>query len=234
MPEYLDEFNKRLRKDWRGSLVKVERVKEPNAREYMHSLARTGSIEHVSHGWYWVPDEVETFYDFLRADRNFKVVSGQSAASFWNNDFIHRDVYSLKVKDKSYAKALKSFAKKRGWETEIEVVNGDIPYIEQHGLKIEPVSDSIIECLQSWAFADAFSALYLNRAKVRLEELSKKAYWKRLSKTPIRVRQILEYGSEKINKLTEKKIFDVRGIDIEDDFIRNELDEAVEKVVALA
>jgi hypothetical protein len=234
MPEYLDDFNKRLRKSWRGGLVKVEQVKEPNAREYMHNLARAGCIEHVTHGWYWVPGEIGTFYDFLRADKNFKVVSGQSAASIWNNDFIHRDVYSLKVRDKSYANALKSFAKKRGWETEIEVVKGDIPYIEQQGLKVESVSDAIIECLQSWAFADAFSALYLNRTEVRLKELSKKAYWKRLSKTPIRIRQILEYGSEKINELTEKKVFNVRRIEIEDDFIRNELDEAVEKVVSLA
>jgi len=234
MPEYLDDFNKRLRKDWRGSLVKVKNVKAPNAREYMHNLARAGNIEHVSHGWYWVTDEVENFYDFLRVDKNFKVVSVQSAASFWNNDFIHRDVYSLKVKDKSYAKALKIFAEKKGWKVEIKIVKDGPAYVERYGLKIEPVSDSIIDCLHSWAFADAFSALYLNRTKVRLEVLSKKAYWTRLSKTQIRVRQILEYGSMKINDLTEKRIFNVKRSYIEDDFIRNELDEAIEKVIALA
>ena len=233
MPEYLDEFNERLRKDWRGSLVKVEQVKEPNAREYMHSLARAGCVEHVSHGWYWIPDEVESFYDFLRADKNFKVVSGQSAASFWNNDFVHRDVYSLKVKDKSYAKTLKAFAGIKGWKVEIEVVKDEPAYVERNGLKIEPISDSIIECLQIWAFADAFSALYLNRAHVRLKELSRKAYWKRLPKTSVRVRQVLEYGSEKINELTNKRIFNVKGVDIEDDFVRNELDEAAERVVKL-
>ncbi|MEW5936481.1 MAG: hypothetical protein AB1665_01500 [Candidatus Thermoplasmatota archaeon] len=230
---YLDDFNKRLRKNWRGSLVKVEQVKEANAREYMHNLARAGYVEHVTHGWYWVPDEFESFYDFLRTDKNFKVVSRQSAASFWNNDFIHREVYSLKVKSKSYARALKAFAEKKGWHVEVQVVK-DVDYMEMHGLKIEPVSESIIGCLQLWAFADAFSALYLNRAKVRLKELSKRAYWKRLSKTQIRVRQILEYGSKKINELAERRIFDVKEVRIYDEFIRSELDEAVEKVMELA
>jgi len=56
----------------------------------------------------------------LEKDKNFKVISAQTAASFWNNDFVHRDVYVLKVKDRSYGKALKEFAKKKGWNVEAE------------------------------------------------------------------------------------------------------------------
>lgn len=234
MPRYLEDFNRHLRKDWQGSLVKVEQVNTPNARKYMSNLTKAGEIERVTHGWYWVPSDVETFYDFLRMDRNFKVVSGQSAASFWNNDFVHRDVYSLKVRDKSYAKALRSFAKRRKWDVKIEIVKNGIECVEKHGLNVEAVSDSIIECLRLWAFADALSALYLNRDRVRLKDLAKKAYWKRLPRTQVRIRQILEYSSGKMNELAEKRIFDVKGVRIEDDFVRNELDEAAEKVMEFA
>ncbi len=236
MVKYLETFNKRLRRKWRGSLTKVEYIKniEPNAREYMHKLARAGYIEHIKHGWYWVPDEIDDFFDFLRTDKNFKIISAQSAASFWNNDFIHRNVYKIKVKDESYGKALETFAEKRGWLIEIVIIKKDIPTVRKYGLNIEDVQESIIECLRVWAFVDAFSALYLNRRKIKLKELSEKAYWKRLSKTPIRVRQILEYGSEKINDLAEEEIFDVRGAKIEDEFVRRELDEAIEKVMTFA
>ena len=236
MPKYLEAFNRKLKKRWRGSLTKVEYIKdiEPNAREYMHNLARAGYIEHIKHGWYWVPDDIDDFFDFLRTDKNFKVVSAQTAASFWNNDFVHRNVYTIKVKDESYGKALESFAEKRGWLIEIKIIKKDIPVIKKYGLNIEDIPESIIDCLQAWAFVDAFSVLYLNRNQIKLKELSEKAYWKRLSKTSIRIRQILEYGSEKMNELAEEELCDVRGAKIEDDFVRRELDEAIEKVVAFA
>ena len=171
----------------------------------MHNLARAGYIEHIRHGWYRVPDDIDDFFDFLRSDKNFKIVSAQTAASFWNNDFVHRNVYTIKIKDESYGKALESFAEKRDWLIEIEITKKDIPIIKKNGLNIEDIPESIIECMQAWAFVDAFSVLYLNRNQIKLKELSEKAYWKRLPKTPIRIRQILEYGSEKMNELERAK-----------------------------
>ena len=114
MPEYLTQFSKKL-KLYEGSLVSVKSVKgiEPNAKEYLNKLSKEGSIERVKWGWYWVTAEVKDVWDFLEKDQNFKVVSAQTAASFWNNDFVHRDVYVLKVNDKSYGKALKEFGKKK-------------------------------------------------------------------------------------------------------------------------
>jgi len=116
MANYLERFNKRLRKRYAGCLVKVEDVKkvEPNAKEYLNKLAKAGLIEKVRWGWYWVPDDVKDPWDFFKKDKGFKIISCQTAASLWNNDFIHRDAYALKVSDRSYAKALEEFAKKRG------------------------------------------------------------------------------------------------------------------------
>src|SRR5665647_261167 len=132
MPEYLTQFSKKL-KPYKGSLVRVKSVigTEPNAKEYLNKLSKEGSIERVKWGWYWVPTEVKDVWDFLEKDQNFKVVSAQTAASFWNNDFVHRDVYVLKVKDKSYGKALKEFGKKKGWNFEVE-------YFEYSTSKFQP------------------------------------------------------------------------------------------------
>ena len=121
MPDYLTEFSKRL-SHYEGGLIKVKSRKaiEPKAKEYLNKLSKDGSIERVKWGWYWVPTEVKDVWDFLEKDQNFKVVSAQTAASFWNNDFVHRDVYVLKVKDESYGKALKELGKKKGWNFEVE------------------------------------------------------------------------------------------------------------------
>lgn len=50
MPDYLMEFNKKL-KPFQGSLVRVNYVKdiEPNAKEYLNKLSKEGSIENFSY-----------------------------------------------------------------------------------------------------------------------------------------------------------------------------------------
>lgn len=236
MSNYLKEFHEKLRK-WRGSLVRVKSIKsiEPNAKEYLNNLSKEGLIERVKWGWYWVPTKIKDIWDFLEKDKNFKVVSSQTAASFWNYDFIHRDIYVLKVKDKSFGKALKEFAKSRGWNIKVEYLTdfSKVKYKKVGNLLIEDMEDSVIECLQNWAFIDAFATLYTNRDRIKLDKLNKKSYWKRISKTDIRIRQALEYGCHRINELSGKELFTARESKLEDDFVRREIDEAVEKVVEL-
>jgi predicted transcriptional regulator of viral defense system len=235
MPEYLTEFNKKL-KPFKGSLVRVSSVKgiEPNAKEYLYKLAKEGLIERVKWGWYWIPAEVKDVWGFLEKDKNFKIVSAQTAASFWNNDFIHRNIYVLKVKDKSYGKALKEFAKKKGWKVEVKYSKDatKIKYRKVGKLIVEDIEENVIECLQRWAFADAFATLYENKDKINLDRLYKESYWKRISKTSVRARQALEYGFHQLGELGEIT-FPHRETKIEDDFVKREIDEAVEKVVEL-
>jgi len=236
MSNYLKEFHERLR-EWRGSLVRVKSLKsiEPNAKEYLNKLSKEGLIERVKWGWYWVPTEIKDVWDFLEKDKNFKVISAQTAASFWNYDFIHRDVYVLKVRDKSFGKALKEFARRRGWNVEAEYSKdfSKAKYKKFGKLLVEDMEDNVIECLQNWAFTDAFATLYSNRDRISLDRLYKESYWKRVSKTDVRVRQALEYGCHRINELSGKELFPSREPKLEDDFVRREIDEAVEKVVEL-
>jgi len=84
MPKYLTQFSKKLR-TYEGSLVRAKSVKdiEPNAKEYLNKLSKEGSIERVKWGWYWVPAKLKDVWDFLEKEKNFKVVSAQTAASFW-------------------------------------------------------------------------------------------------------------------------------------------------------
>jgi hypothetical protein len=235
MPAYLKAFNEKL-KDLKGSLVRVKAIKdiEPNAKEYLNKLSEEDLIERVRWGWYWVPTKIKDIWDFLEKDKNFKVVSAQTAASFWNNDFVHRNVYVLKVKDKSYGKALKEFAKKKGWNIEIEYSkdSSKIKYKKIGNLFVEDIEDNVIECLQNWAFTDAFATLYENRSRINLDRLYKESYWKRISKTDVRVKQALDYGFHQMGELSEVE-FPNRESKLEDDFVKREIDEAIEKVVEL-
>jgi hypothetical protein len=235
MPEYLTEFNKRLRSS-KGSLVRVNSVKgvEPNAKEYLNKLSKEGLIERVKWGWYWIPTKVKDVWDFLEKDKNFKVVSAQTAASFWNHDFVHRDIYVLKVKDRSYGEALKEFAKKRGWTFEVEYSKdpSEIKYRKIGKLLVEDIEENVIDCLQNWAFADAFATLYENRDKINLNRLYRKSYWKRISKTNVRAKQALEYGFHQLEELGGVE-FPHRETKLEDDFVKREIDEAIEKVAEL-
>jgi hypothetical protein len=235
MPEYLQEFSKRLR-PFKGSLVRVNSVKEvePKAKEYLNKASKEGIVERITWGWYWVPTEIKSVWDFLEKDKNFKVVAAQTAASFWNNDFVHRDIYVLKVKDKSYGKALKAFAKKKGWNIEVEYSRdpSKIKYRKVGNLLVEDIEENVIDCLQNWAFADAFATLYENRSKINLNRLYKEAYWRRISKTNVRAKQALEYGFHQLEELGGVE-FPHRETKLEDDFVRREIDEAIEKVVEL-
>ena len=108
MTDYLTIFYKKLRRKYKGSLVKVENIKpmEPNAKKYLNNLAKANLIKNITWGWYWIPSKTKDFFDFLRQDKNFKIVSTQTAASFWNYDFVHRDAYTIKVRSRSYGKAV--------------------------------------------------------------------------------------------------------------------------------
>lgn len=105
-------------------------------------------VERVAWGWYWIPAPVKDVWDFLARDKNLKVVSDQTSASFWNGDFIHRDIYVIKVRDASYAKALSAFGQKRGWDFNIKVVDQLPPYSKRNGLFIEDLEPTILHCLQ--------------------------------------------------------------------------------------
>ena len=235
MPEYLAEFNEKLRL-FKGSLVKVKSVKdiEPNAKEYLNKLSKGDLLERVKWGWYWVPVKIRDIWDFLEKDKNFKVVSAQTAASFWNNDFVHRDVYVLKVREKSYGKALKELARKKGWNIEVEYLKNPakIKYSKIGNLLVEDIEENVIECLQKWAFTDAFATLYENRDRINLNRLYKASYWKRISKTNVRVKQALEYGFHQMGELGDAK-FPHGEAKLEDPFVRREIDEAIEKVIEL-
>lgn len=178
MQAYLKELYSELEKKYKGSLVSVKTVKSirPNAKEYSSKLAKHGLIEKVTWGWYWIPDEIKDIWDFLSRDKNFKIVSAQTASSFWNYDFVHRDAYLLKIIDRSYGRALKEFAKKRGWMIELEYVKPEeVSYKKFDNLLVEDIEDNIIDCMQRWAFTDAFATLYANRKKLDLASLEKKS-----------------------------------------------------------
>lgn len=238
MIKYLDRFNTKLKKEFKGSLVKVDKVRdiEPNAKEYLNKLAKAGYIQSVVWGWYWVPDNYKDFYDFLKKDKNFKILSAQSAASFWDYDFIHREIYNIKVDDKSFKSALEAFAKIKDWKIAVEYVDDPdkLRYIKRGGIYIETREETIIECIQKWAFLDAFAVLYTNRNRIILKELKRRAYWNRISKSRIRVRQAIDYGSYKLFKLLGDSKFKTREISIDDEFIKNDIDEAIDRVVEFA
>ncbi|MFQ6075529.1 MAG: hypothetical protein ACE5Z5_05275 [Candidatus Bathyarchaeia archaeon] len=199
-------------------------------------MAKAGLVERVRWGWYWVPAEVKDVWDFFEKDRNFKIISAQTAASLRNYDFIHRDVYLLKVTDRSYGKALETFAERRGWKVRTEYIAkpSDVRYEDVGGLFVESVEETVIECMQGWAFTDAFATLYSNRDRIELKRLSEEGYWKRISGSDVRVRQALEYGCHLVNELTGRRVFDVKERRLEDDYVKREVEEAVEKVVSLA
>jgi len=118
---YLDKFVESLESIWKGSLFKVEEAKKLNkhAKEYLHRLEKNGLVERVCWGWYYLPSKVNDPLDFLRKDRGFKVLIKQTASSFWNYDFVHRNVYRIAVESPSYKKALEEFGRKKGWIFEV-------------------------------------------------------------------------------------------------------------------
>ena len=180
--QYLDNFLKALQAKWKGSLIRVSDAAaiQPNAKKFMGLLAKTGRIEKVIWGWYWVPGTYRDFYDFLSKDKNFKVLQKQSAAAFWNGDFIHRDHFSVAVKDKGFAKAVAVFARDKGWNVAVEVRTlKPSQYVETAGICVESLEETIIDCVKSWAFTDAFSAMAQNRRRLQWRKLEDRR-WERI------------------------------------------------------
>lgn len=224
---YLEEAYRAIREQ-EGSLAKVARVRGvPHAKEYLSKLAAEGTIERAAWGWYYAPPPrpPSSVFEFLARDTNFKVVAGQTAASFWNGDFVHRETVVLTVDDPSYKRALEAFAEKRGWRVSVDHDEDaqEIPRRRIGGLWVEDRVSAIVHCMQRWAFLDAVATL----SKPSVEHVRKRAYWARVSGTSVRVGQAVEYAAHRMYGLG-------REVAIAEASVREELDEAVEKVMELA
>jgi len=234
---YLEQFSSALEEKWRGSLFKVEDAKEVDARakEYLHRLARLGRVKKVYWGWYYVPEEQKDVWDFLEGDKGFKVLIKQTAASLWNYDFVHRNVYRLAVEDVSYKKALESYGKEKGWFFEVERYD-EIPfeYRRVDGLFIEAPESSIVSCMAEWNFLDAFATLYFRKDEISFSKLREMARWTRIAGTDTRVWNALKYGCRLFNEKTGKMVCDVRSTKLRRDDVRELVEEAVEKVTEFA
>lgn len=224
MKQYLKEFSRDIETKWKGSLVKVAHIRKPHAKEYLNQLAKEGAIQKVTWGWYWVPSIMENIQDFLQKDKNFKVIADQTAASLWNGDFIHRDIYIVKVRDRSYARALEKFGIKKGWQIRAKYTNETINYKKINGLFVESIEQTVMDCLRNHAFEDAFATLYSNKDSIDVEKMKYKYYWDRLPHSKIRIRQILGYYWSRVKGR--------RYRDLEDGYIKRNVDDALEKVIA--
>jgi hypothetical protein len=220
----LEQFYSKLEREWAGSLVKVQSLRHAYAKEYLHQLVRDGRVERVAWGWYWIPAPLNDAWDFLARDRNPKVVSGQSAASVWNGDFVHRDVIVVSVSDASYAKALKAFGESRGWAFEVEV-SPETPYSMVDGLAVEPVGETVADCMRRWAFTDALAVLHVH-PEIDVRAMTRQHYWRRLPGTDMRIGPVIEYGTAKLEGRKARSL--------KDGYVQREVDEAVEKVLELA
>jgi hypothetical protein len=234
MQVYLKEFYGALKK-YEGSLIKVSAAKKlnKNAKEYLAKLAKQGIVEKAAWGWYYIkPAKDVSALEFLQQDQSFKVMVSQSAASFWNNDFVHREALNIVVDDMSLKKALETFAKNRGWQLTIEYKKGahKLNFARIKKLIVERPDATIIDCIKNWAFVDAIAVLVVNKSKIDWRKLTTNSYWTRVSGTDIRVRQAIEYASYQLNKMTDTN-FNARNITINNDFVKQELDEAIEKVL---
>lgn len=223
MDSYLSEFRKRLAGQ-EGSLVKVASVRSPHAKEYMSKLAKQGAVERIAWGWYYVPGrrKPERPLDFLAEDGNYKVLTGQTAASVWNGDFIHREAVALTVDDPSYGKALESFGKKKGWSFAVDYdpKARKIPSKKMGKLLVEEPEAAVVDCFKKWAFVDAVATL---NPRMQIEEMARDSYWTRIPKTDVRIGQALTYVSHRL-------FGSQADASISDDFVRRGLDEAIEKV----
>lgn len=225
MERYLEEFRDRL-KPYEGSLFSVAAVREPYAKHFLGELAREGAVQRVDWGWYYFPSRrpPETPFAFLAQDRNFKIVTGQTAASFWNADFIHREGVTVTVEGRSYGRALESFFKKREWQVDVQVDAGarKIKHRTVEGLKIEEPGRAVVDCMKRWAFVDAVAVLAAN-PNLPYKRLAEENAWARIPHTDVRVGQALRYAAHQL--FSEGP--DVR---IGNAVVREELDEAIEKV----
>ena len=232
---YLERFHKKLKRGWKGSLISVAEAREiePNAKKYLSQLARTGQVEKVAWGWYWVPGGTSDFFDFLVRDKHFKVLQKQSAAALWNGDFIHRDRFVVAVRDNSYARALEWFASSQKWNVKIEARDfEESQYRRIQSLPAEALEETIVDCIKEWAFADAFASLFQNYKIVDWGRISKH-YWERIPRSSVRVGQIMKYGTAIMRREGEDYGHGVGRVRISDDFVRRQVEEAAEQVIEL-
>ena len=230
----LESFYGKLKKHFKGSLIRVGEATEidPHAKEYLNRLAGSGRVERVKWGWYWVPDTYSDFFDFLAKDRHFKVLHKQSAAAYWNGDFIHRDQYTVAVDDQAYGKALESFARSRGWNVAAERRKFQAKEYKKVGrLYVEALEPTIIDCTKEWSFADAFACVRENQSKIDWKVISKR-FWERMKGRNVRVGQVLNYGVDVMNREDGKSA--ESRTRIQDNFVRRQVEEAALKVVDLA
>lgn len=234
---YLQDFKSILAKNWRGSLFRVRDVYKLNkrAKEYLYRLNNLNEIKRIYRGWYWISERYKDVWEFLAKDKNFKVIIKQTAASIWNYDFVHRDIYRLAVKDESYKKALEKFAKVMGWRFEVECYD-KIPYEYKtiNGLNIETPESSIVSCMAEWSFIDAFAVLYFRRNEISLSKIKQLGRWKRISKTNLRVWTAVKYGCKLFNEHFDQKIFNVRSVELKQNEVKELIEETIEKVVEFA
>lgn len=223
----MKEFHNQLKK-YEGSLVKVSSIKGLNAhaKEYLIKLAKLEKVEKVTWGWYYITPKTqpENTLEFLAEDKNFKVVVSQSAASIWNQDFIHRNTVTIAVNSLSYKRALEAFAKKHGWYISVEYdkISVEIKHRKIGNLLVEDREQTIIDCMKKWAFVDAIATLSASR-NLSFRQLIKDSFWVRVFGTNIRVKQAIEYATYKLK-------VSGRRVNIKNEFVQRELDEAIAKV----
>ncbi len=234
---YLEQFSSALRERWRGSLFTVSEAKRIDARakEYLHRLRRLGEVERVHWGWYYLPEKHMDVWDFLTRDRGFKVLIKQTAASIWNYDFVHRNVYRLAVEDSAYKRALERFGKNRGWIFEVEY-HDKIPYEyrEVDSLFIETPESCLVSCIAAWSFLDAFAVLYFRRDEISFNKVKELARWKRISRTDVRVWNAIKYGCRLFDEQIGRRMFNMKAARLEQVDVKELIEEAVEKVVEFA
>lgn len=233
---YLENFKIALEKELCGSLFTVGDAEKihSRAKEYLYRLSKRDVVRRVGRGWYYIPAKFRDAWEFLAKDKGFKVIIKQTAASVWNYDFIHRDLFRLAVEDYSYKKALESFAEEMGWSFEVEY-HGKIPceYRKVDGLFIETPESCIVNCMSEWSFTDAFATLYFRRGEIDFDKLKRIGKWRRVSKTNTRVWTAIKYGCKLFNKHLNEQIFKLRAPELQED-IRELVEEAIGKVVEFA
>jgi hypothetical protein len=235
---YLDELKAILAKEWSGSLFSLRSVRKinPRAKEYLYRLSKDNNgVRRITWGWYWIPTSYSDAWEFLAKDKGFKVMIKQTAASIWNYDFIHRDIFHLAVNNKSYKRALDALAKSMGWYFEVEYYR-KIPYEYEKidDLFVESLESCIVNCLAEWSFIDAFATLYFRREEVDFDKLRGLGRWKRVSRTNLRVWILIKYGCKLFNEYLGREVFKFKSVEIKQADVKELVNEAVEKVVEFA
>lgn len=233
---YLESFKTTLKQKLSGSLFSVSDAKQINrrAKEYLHRLSKSGEVQRIHQGWYYIPKKQDV-WEFLAKDKNFKVLIKQTAASIWNYDFIHRNIYRLAVEDQSYKNAVEKFAKDMGWLFEVEY-HEKIPYEYRKvdELFVESPESCIVSCISEWAFMDAFATLCYKRSEIDFDKLRRLGRWKRISKTHIRVWTAIKYGCKLLNEQLGRSVFKVRATNLEQNYIKELIEEASGRMMEFA